>query len=102
MSNLNKGQILDLIQDNKSKIHDFGVEEIGIFGSYARGQEKESSDIDILAKFTKNKKTYKNFYEFSKFIEELLGKKIDILTPESLSPYLAPYIEKEIEYVKIT
>lgn len=99
---LDKTKILYLINKNKDIVHNFGVRRIGVFGSYIRNEQKEESDVDLLVEFTEGKKTYKNFYEFSSFIEKTLGKKVDVLTPESISPYLAPQIKKEVEYVQIS
>ncbi|MEN4017774.1 MAG: nucleotidyltransferase family protein [Methanobacterium sp.] len=70
------------------------LKKIGIFGSYAKGQQNEESDVDILVEF--EKPTFDNFMELAFFLEDLFGKKVDLLTPKSLSPYMKPYVEKEV------
>ena len=59
-----KNDIFQTILDNKETIKSFGVTEIGLFGSYVRGEQTENSDIDILVDFPKEKKTLKNFINF--------------------------------------
>ena len=74
---------------------------MGIFGSVARQDDDESSDFDILVKFHKNKKSFKTFNKLCDLIEDYLGDNYDLLTEESLSPYLRLHILKEVENVKI-
>lgn len=56
----------------------FKVKEIGIFGSYARGEETFTSDIDILVDFEKKGKTFDNYMELKYFLEELLGLRLTL------------------------
>lgn len=72
----------------------YNVKRIGIFGSYAKGQQNKESDIDVLVEF--EKPTFDNFMELSFYLEDLFGRKVDLLTPKSLSPYMRPSIEKEV------
>ena len=72
----------------------FGVRRIGVFGSYARGDEREGSDVDILVEF--DKPTFDNFMDLSIYLEDLLGREVDLVTPNSLSPYIRPVVEKEV------
>jgi predicted nucleotidyltransferase len=58
-----------------------------------------ASDIDLLVEFEPGKKTFDNFMNLSFYLEELLGRKVDILTPQSLSKYIGPHILREAEYV---
>ena len=98
---MNKEEILKVMRENKDKIKSFGVKKIGIFGSFARGEEKERSDIDIIVEFEEGKKNFDNFMNLAFYLEELFGRKVDLLTPESISPYIKPYIEKEAVYERI-
>lgn len=68
----------------------YNVKRIGIFGSYAKGQQNTESDIDVLVEF--EKPTFDNFMELSFYLEDLFGRKVDLLTPKSLSPYMRPSI----------
>ena len=58
---------------------EFGIEKIGLFGSYARGCETENSDIDILVKLKKDR-MYKNFCNTKYYLEDLFNKEIDLIT----------------------
>ena len=98
---MNKEEILKRIRENREKIKSFGVKRIGIFGSFVRGEEKGGSDIDIIVEFEEGRKSFDNFINLAFYLEELFGRKVDLLTPESISPYIKPYIEREAVYEKI-
>jgi len=70
------------------------VRRIGVFGSYVRGEQREESDIDILVEF--DKPTFDNFINLSLYLEELFGRKVDLVTTKGLSPYISPIVEKEV------
>jgi len=95
----NKEGILATITGNQAKIKSFGIKRLGLFGSYAKGKQNVQSDIDLLVEFEEGKKTFDNFIHLSFLLEDLLGKKIELVTLESLSPYIKPNITKEVEYV---
>lgn len=97
----NKNEVLELILLNKQKILEFGIQSIGLFGSYVRNENIESSDIDFIVRFNEGKKNYQNFVHLSFFLSDLFQRKIELLTEESLSPYLKDNILKEVEYVTI-
>ena len=97
----NKEDILLRLRSHREALRNFGLEQIGLFGSFVRDEQKKNSDIDLLVEFNKRKKTFRNFVGLAAYIESLLGRKVEVVTPESLSPYLAPYIKKEAEYVEI-
>jgi len=79
----------------KAKYH---VSKIGIFGSFARGEAKESSDVDVLVEFEKGCKTFDNFMELKFYLEDLFARKIDLVTVEALRPQLKEDILREISY----
>jgi predicted nucleotidyltransferase len=82
-------------------ISNFGVKSIGLFGSFVRGEQTDSSDIDILMEFTPENHTFDNFMDVSFLLEETLGRKVEVVTPEGLSPHLGPHILKEVERVSV-
>ena len=96
----NTSDILDLIETKKDEISKLGITKVGLFGSFSRGDQTQESDIDLLVEFDKKKKSYQNYMNFVKLAENLFGRDVEVVTPESLSPYLAPYIKKEVKYVK--
>lgn len=99
---LTKEVILGSLEGAGSKLQSFGICAIGLFGSFAREQDGPDSDIDILAEFDAEKKTYDNFIDACFFLEDLFQRKIELVTPESLSPYIKPNIMKEVNYVPLT
>lgn len=60
----------------------FGVKHIGLFGSCARGEETENSDVDVLVEF--EEPSFDNFMDLAFYLEDLFGRKVDILTPEGV------------------
>jgi len=74
----------------------YNVEEIGIFGSYARGEETEESDIDILVEF--NKPIGWEFVDLKQYLEQILGKDVDLVTKKALKPQIKDFILKEVIY----
>lgn len=97
----NKQDVLELLSGNKIRLQELGVSRIGIFGSFVREEQTKFSDIDLLVEFEKGKKTFRNFIGTADFAESILGRKVDLITQESLSPYIAPYIKEDIQYVEI-
>jgi len=97
-----KEEVLNIIGNHQKEIRDLGVRRYGLFGSFARGQTTEQSDIDILVEFEPGQKTFDNFMELAFFLEDLLGREVDLVTAESLSPYIGPRILKEVEYASIS
>ncbi len=93
--------IRSTIEAQKQVLQHFGLRRIGIFGSSARGEATNTSDVDVILDFNETKKTYQNFIRSTFLLEKLLGRTVDALTPQGLSPYIKPYIDREITYVQI-
>ena len=77
----------------------YAVKSLAIFGSYIRGEQKEESDIDILVEF--NKPIGLAFIELGDFLSEVLGVRVDLLTPEMIrkNPLLKENVERDLYYV---
>ena len=97
----NKQEIFNFLYQSRSQLKKMGVKRIGIFGSFVRGEQSNSSDIDLLVEFEPQKKTFDNFMELSFFLEDIIKNRIDLVTKESLSPYIGPHILKEVEYASL-
>jgi predicted nucleotidyltransferase len=96
---IDKKSILNSLRSRKTEIQDFGIIQIGLFGSYIRGEESEKSDIDILVVFDPDKESFDNFMAAYDYFESVFkGKKVEMITKNSLSPYIGPAILKEVEY----
>ena len=72
----------------------FSVARIGIFGSFARGEERPDSDVDIYVEFSNP--TYDNYIELVFYLENLFGRSVELVTTNGVSPYLVPIINKEV------
>lgn len=101
MSVTTKKDLMDLLQSHQAELRAFGVKRCGLFGSFARNQPTPQSDVDLLVEFEPGQKTFINFSNLAFFLEELFGRRVDLVTMESLSPYIGPHILREAEYVAI-
>lgn len=97
----NKYDIFRQLQAHHKTLEGYGVRRCGLFGSFRRGEATEESDIDLLVEFEPDLKTFMNFMNLCFFLEDLFGRKVDVLTPESLSPYLKDHILAEVEDVSL-
>jgi predicted nucleotidyltransferase len=94
-----KETALALIAQNRARLAATGATRLGLFGSFVRGQPCPDSDVDLLEEFAPGRKTFDNSMQLAFLLEDLLGRPVELLTPESLSPYIGPHILKEVEYV---
>ncbi len=94
-------EIFKVLDENRTQLRALGVKRLGLFGSFVRGQQTADSDVDMLAEFEPGQKTFDHFIELSFLLEDLLGRSVELVTPEGLSPYIGPYILKEVEYVSV-
>lgn len=92
-----KEDVFSLLGENAPLLRGYGVERCGLFGSFLRGEQDAESDVDILVEFADGQKSFDNFMRLAFFLEELLGRRVDLITPESLSPYIGPRILREVE-----
>jgi predicted nucleotidyltransferase len=92
--------ILSVIKNHKAELSRLGIRNIGLFGSCARNEQNEKSDIDILIDFDKDKENFDNYMAVYDLIEKLFkNRRVDIVTKNGLSPYIGPKILNEVLYV---
>ena len=96
-----KQDVLKTLHHNRDRLKALGVSSIGLFGSFVRGEQHHESDIDLLVAFEAGQKTFDAFMELSFLLEEILQRRIELVTVESLSPYIGPHILKEVEYAAL-
>ena len=96
-----KKELIERILASQARIQSYGVERLGIFGSFVRDEAKESSDVDFFVEFFPEKKNFDNFMDLSELLEEITGRRVELITPQSLSKYIGKYIVKEVEYVPL-
>jgi len=96
-----KSLIIKRMEDAAPAIRtNFGVKRIGIFGSFARGEQTRKSDVDVLVDFLPGHETYRNFMNLADFLEEICGRKVDLLSEKWTSPLLKPYISKDVIWIE--
>ncbi len=96
-----KSDVIERISGSGEQLHKYGVARIGLFGSFRRDQAGEDSDVDLLVDFETGGKSFDNFIDACFYLEEVLGRKVELITEESLSPYLKDQILEEVEYVPL-
>ena len=96
-----KAELLEALQANAAHIRSFGVGRLGVFGSFVRGTAVAQSDVDLFVEFATGQKSLKNLVGLSRFLEGLLGRKVDLVTPAALNPFTGKYILQEVQYVAL-
>jgi uncharacterized protein len=91
--------VLGLLRQHEPEIKNrFGVATIGIFGSFIRGEERPESDVDVLVTFRKGKETFDNYMDCKFYLEDLFGRKVDLIMKGAIKKRLKPYILGEVVY----
>lgn len=98
---LRKEDIIRALRQNQEQLRKLGVERIGLFGSFVRGDQRPDSDVDVLVQFMPNMKSFDRFMQLSFLLEEILQHRTELVTIESLSPHVGPHILREVEYVSL-
>ena len=91
---LNRDEIGRRLAAHRSDLLRLDVRSLRLFGSYARGTSSAASDIDFLVEFD-GKATFDRFMDAKLFLEDLFGKRVDLVTPKALRPEMRPTIERE-------
>ena len=100
MKALSTVEIIDYLKKNKELFYKrFGVTHIGVFGSFARGEQTPSSDIDMVVDMEKDRKNIHNFMQLKRLLESELKCKIDLGFEHVLKPIIKEKIKDQIIYV---
>ena len=91
-------EIQNIINEKSNKLKDLKVKSLAVFGSFARGEIKPDSDIDILVEFD-GPPTFDGYMDLLFFLEDITGKKVDLVTYDALKPRIKPSILKDAVYV---
>jgi len=87
-------EVLERIRSERERIRKLGVRRMGLFGSFARDEATGASDVDLLVEFEPGAKTFRRFMATVALLEEVLGREVEMVTPEGLSPYLRDEIAR--------
>jgi len=95
-----KENIIATLKLHKPQFLKFGVQNIGLFGSYLRNEQSDESDIDILIDFEPEKENFDNYMAVYDMFETLFkNEKIAVVTKNGLSSYIGPKILNNVMYV---
>jgi len=96
----NRSDIIDFLSNHKDELAQrFGVTSIGLFGSYVRNEAREGSDIDIAVELRPEHKSLRNFFGLRRYLEQELGRPVDLGIESALKPPVRDEIAKEIIHV---
>jgi predicted nucleotidyltransferase len=94
-------KIKQILKEHKTELKTrYGIKEIGIFGSYIRGEDKHGSDLDVLVEFEKEARiSLLDFVGIENYLSDLLGVKVDLVEKSALKPRIGKHILKEVVYL---
>lgn len=90
--------IITFLKNNKHELDKYGIDKIGLFGSYAKNQENEYSDIDVLVEFKEGNETFDNYMDLKFYLEERFNKKVDLVIAENIKEDLKKEILDSVIY----
>jgi len=97
---LNFEEIISILSRYRERLQtEFGVRRIGVFGSYARGEQTQESDIDFIVDFADDlMDIFETKYQLRRFLSEIFNKQIDLANYKSIKPYVLENISREIKF----
>lgn len=96
---LSQDQTVARLSGCEQDIRALGVVRLALFGSVLRGQTRAMSDVDFIVQFAPGAKTYARFFALSELLETQLGRPVELVTTEALSPFIGPRILAEAQDV---
>jgi predicted nucleotidyltransferase len=87
---LSREQAVDRLLASAAEIRALGVERLALFGSVVRNEARPDSDVDLLVRFAPGAKTFEHFLALCELLESRLGRRVELVTTEALSPFLGP------------
>lgn len=95
---MNADEIIEQIRRQQGQLDALGVKSLGLFGSVARGEARADSDVDFLVAFD-GPATFDRYMDLKFFLEELLGRRVDLVTERGLRKAVRPTVERELRRV---
>lgn len=93
---MNRTQILDMLTTRRHEIASrYGVKQLAVFGSAARDELDSGSDVDVLVEFS-GPATFRAYMDLKFYLEDLLGRPVDLVTDKALRQELRPHVEREL------
>ncbi len=96
---MNRSQVLALLGGRRNEImRRFAVKRLSVFGSAARDEMRDDSDIDVLVEF-KGPATFDGYFDLKSYLEQLFGRPVDLVTEKGLKPRARRHVEKDLIHV---
>jgi predicted nucleotidyltransferase len=95
---MNRENVLRILAASRQDLKSFHVKTLALFGSVARDEARADSDIDLLVEF-EGPVTFDRYMDLKFFLEERLGRRVDLVTRDALKPRLRPRVEREAIHV---
>lgn len=93
---VNRAAVLELLSKNSDELRNqFGIKRLALFGSAARNELREDSDIDVLVEF-EGPATFDGYFDLKTCLEQLLGRQVDLVTEKGLKPRARRHVEKDL------
>lgn len=92
---MDQEQIIERIRAHRGRLTELGVSSLSLFGSVARGEATEASDVDLLVRF-EGRATFDRYMDLKLFLEDLLGRRVDLVTEKALREEVRPHVEQEL------
>ena len=92
---------LAAMENHLAEIRALGARRIGVFGSFARGDARDDSDVDVFVEFEDEKRTYDNFFALHELLETLLGRRVDLVTDKAFTETKARLILPTVRYASV-
>ena len=96
-----KAEVIARLQGQRAQLRALGVAQLGLFGSFVRDEAGPASDVDLLVELEDQALTLNGYFAVVDFLEELLGRPVEVLTPTSLSRHIGPHILREVANVPL-
>ena len=93
---MTRDELLQILREHKPVLQErFGVTSLSLFGSFARDEGRDDSDVDVLVEYN-GPATSKSFFGVQFYLEDLLGRRIDLVTNKALRKEFRPYVERDL------
>jgi hypothetical protein len=93
---MKRDQVLSVLRERHEEIERrFSVKHLALFGSMARDEARGDSDVDVLVEF-EGSATFDGYFGLKDYLEQLLGRPVDLVTEKGLKPRARPYVEKDL------
>lgn len=91
---MRRNEILEILREHETQLKQFGVKSLAVFGSFARDEAREDSDVDMLVEF-ETSPTFSVYMDLKFYLEDLLGRSVDLGTPDTLKPRIRARVLQE-------